>query len=135
MNHSGSMGKLTNLDRDTQITASDTLSMTSGRDTKLRGAEVSGNTVDASVGRDLNIQSQQDTSKQSSAGFQASICVPPICYGQTASGSASASEENINASYQSMNQQSGIYAGAGGYRECRHWSIVACIQTFGTTLA
>ncbi|MGZ2747200.1 hemagglutinin repeat-containing protein [Burkholderia stagnalis] len=105
--------------RDTQITASDTLSMTSGRDTNLRGAEVSGNSVDASVGRNLNVQSQQDTSnytsKQSSAGFQASICVPPICYGQTVSGSASASEENINASYQSVNQQSGIYAGAGGY--------------------
>nr|WP_235513426.1 hemagglutinin repeat-containing protein [Burkholderia pseudomallei] len=105
--------------RDTQITASDTLSMTSGRDTNLRGAEVSGNTVNASVGRDLNIQSQQDTStydsKQSSAGFQASICVPPFCYGQTVSGSASASQQNINANYQSVNQQSGIYAGTGGY--------------------
>ncbi|WP_415869056.1 hemagglutinin repeat-containing protein [Burkholderia ubonensis] len=105
--------------RDTQITASDTLSVTSGRDTNLRGAEVSGNTVNASVGRDLNIASQQDTStydsKQSSAGFQASICVPPFCYGQTVSGSASASEQNINANYQSVNQQSGIYAGTGGY--------------------
>ncbi|WP_230948595.1 hemagglutinin repeat-containing protein [Burkholderia vietnamiensis] len=105
--------------RDTQITASDTLSVTSGRDTNLRGAEVSGNTVNASVGRDLNVQSQQDTStydsKQSSAGFQASICVPPFCYGQTVSGSASASQQNINANYQSVNQQSGIYAGTGGY--------------------
>ncbi|WP_181322029.1 hemagglutinin repeat-containing protein, partial [Trinickia symbiotica] len=43
--------------RDTEITASNTLSLTSGRDTNLRGAEVSGNTVDANVGRDLNIQS------------------------------------------------------------------------------
>ncbi|HDR9171952.1 TPA: hemagglutinin repeat-containing protein, partial [Burkholderia vietnamiensis] len=105
--------------RDTQITAVDTLSMTSGRDTNLRGAEVSGNAVNASVGRDLNIASQQDTatydSKQSSAGFQASICVPPFCYGQTVSGSASASQQNINANYQSVNQQSGIYAGTGGY--------------------
>lgn len=105
--------------RDTQITASDTLSVTSGRDMNLRGAEVSGNTVNASVGRDLNVQSQQDTStydsKQSSAGFQASICVPPFCYGQTVSGSASASQQNINANYQSVNQQSGIYAGTGGY--------------------
>ncbi|KWO60428.1 filamentous hemagglutinin [Burkholderia territorii] len=105
--------------RDTQMAASNTLSMTSGRDTNLRGAEVSGNTVDASVGRDLNIASQQDTSKydskQSSAGFQASICVPPFCFGQTVSGSASASQQNINANYQSVNQQSGIYAGNGGY--------------------
>ncbi|WP_279613407.1 hemagglutinin repeat-containing protein [Burkholderia sp. BCC0405] len=105
--------------RDTQITASDTLSMTSGRDTNLRGAEVSGNTVNASVGRDLNVQSQQDTStydsKQSSAGFQASICVPPFCVGQTVSGSASVGETKINSNYQSVNQQSGIYAGTGGY--------------------
>ncbi|WP_244138120.1 hemagglutinin repeat-containing protein [Burkholderia vietnamiensis] len=105
--------------RDTQITAGDTLSMTSGRDTNLRGAEVSGDAVNASIGRDLNIASQQDTatydSKQSSAGFQASICVPPFCYGQTVSGSASASQQNINANYQSVNQQSGIYAGTGGY--------------------
>ncbi|CAG9241132.1 tRNA nuclease CdiA-2 [Burkholderia diffusa] len=104
---------------DTQITATDTLSMTSGRDANLRGAEVSGNTVVANVGRDLNIASQQDTatynSTQSSAGFQASICVPPFCYGQTVSGSASASEQDIKASFQSVNQQSGIYAGTGGY--------------------
>jgi filamentous hemagglutinin len=70
---------------DAQINAADTVTLTSGRDTNLRGAEVVGNKVDASVGRDLNIASQQDTntynSKQTSAGFQASICVPPICYG------------------------------------------------------
>lgn len=105
--------------RDTQINASNTLSMTSGRDTNLRGAEAAGNIVDANVGRDLNIKSRQDTSKydskQSSAGFQASICVPPICYGQTVSGSASASQQNIKADYQSVNQQSGIYAGNGGF--------------------
>ncbi|WP_244137045.1 hemagglutinin repeat-containing protein [Burkholderia pyrrocinia] len=105
--------------RDTQINAGNTLSMTSGRDTNLRGAEAAGNTVDASVGRDLNIQSRQDTStydsKQSSAGFQASICVPPFCFGQTVSGSASVSQQNIKADYQSVNQQSGIYAGNGGF--------------------
>jgi filamentous hemagglutinin len=104
--------------RDTQITAGDTLSMTSGRDTNLRGAEVSGDAVNASIGRDLNIASQQDTatydSKQSSAGFQASICVPPFCYGQTVSGSASASQQNINANYQSVNQQAGSMQARAG---------------------
>ncbi|WP_408128812.1 hemagglutinin repeat-containing protein [Paraburkholderia strydomiana] len=105
--------------RDTQINAANTVTLTSGRDTNLRGAEVSGNTVDANVGRDLNIASQQDTntydSKQTSAGFQASICVPPICYGTTVSGSASASDQTIKNNYQSVVQQSGIYAGSGGY--------------------
>ena len=105
--------------RDSTIAAADTLSLTSGRDTNLRGAEVSGKTVDANVGRDLNIQSQQDTAtyygKQTSGGFQASVCVPPFCYGTTVSGSASASQQNITATFQSVNQQSGIYAGDGGY--------------------
>ncbi|GAB2895439.1 hypothetical protein GCM10027093_33700 [Paraburkholderia jirisanensis] len=105
--------------QDTQINAADTVTLTSGRDTNLRGAEVAGNTVDANVGRDLNIASQQDTntydSKQTSAGFNVSICVPPICYGTTVSGSASASDQTIKDNFQSVNQQSGFYAGSGGY--------------------
>ncbi|QYD71072.1 hemagglutinin repeat-containing protein [Paraburkholderia edwinii] len=104
---------------DTQINASGTVAITSGRDTNLRGAEVAGNTVDANVGRDLNIQSVQDTnaynSQQASAGFQASICVPPFCYGQTVSGSANASDQTIKDNFQSVNQQSGISAGSGGF--------------------
>jgi len=105
--------------RDTVVSASDTLTLKSGRDTNLRGAEATGNRVVADVGHDLNIQSQQDTatydSKQTSGGFQASICVPPFCYGQTVSGSASASQENVKANFASVNQQSGIFAGSGGY--------------------
>ncbi|WP_176015690.1 hemagglutinin repeat-containing protein [Burkholderia sp. BCC0398] len=105
--------------RDTVVSASDTLTLKSGRDTNLRGAEATGNRVVADVGHDLNIQSQQDTatydSKQTSGGFQASICVPPFCYGQTVSGSASASQQNVKANYASVNQQSGIFAGSGGY--------------------
>ena len=54
-------------------------------------------------------------SQQSSAGFQASICVPPICYGETVSGSASASDQTIKDNFQSVGQQSGIYAGTGGF--------------------
>ncbi|RKP44956.1 hemagglutinin repeat-containing protein [Trinickia fusca] len=104
---------------DTQVTASQTLSITSGRDTNLRGAEVSGNTVKADVGRDLNVQSPQDTnvydSQQMSAGVQMSICFPPLCVGQTVSGSANFAQQSIKANYQSVNQQSGIFAGQGGF--------------------
>jgi filamentous hemagglutinin len=107
--------------RDTGVTASNTVSITSGRDTKLRGAEVSGKTVEASVGRDLTVQSQQDTSsydsKQSDAGLQASLCVPPFCIGQTVSGSGSVSvsQQRIDSTYQSVKRQSGIFAGEGGF--------------------
>ncbi|WP_059812967.1 hemagglutinin repeat-containing protein [Burkholderia ubonensis] len=105
--------------RDSVVSASDTLTLKSGRDTNLRGAETSGQTVNADVGRDLNIQSQQDTatyeSRLTSGGFQVSVCVPPICYGQMVSGSANISQQTITATYQSVNQQSGIFAGDGGY--------------------
>ncbi|WP_071759623.1 hemagglutinin repeat-containing protein [Burkholderia ubonensis] len=105
--------------RDSVVSASDTLTLKSGRDTNLRGAETLGQTVSADVGRDLNIQSQQDTatyeSRQTSGGFQVSVCVPPICYGQMVSGSANISQQTITATYQSVNQQSGIFAGDGGY--------------------
>ncbi|WGS49992.1 hemagglutinin repeat-containing protein [Paraburkholderia sp. D15] len=105
--------------RDTQISATDKLTVTSGRDTNVRGAEVSGNTVVVNVGRDLNIASQQDTntydSKQTSGGFQVSLCIPPICYGTTAQGSASFSDQTIKDRFQSVNQQSGFFAGDGGY--------------------
>ena len=113
----GHMNGDSTTNRDTQVTAGQTLSMTSGRDTNLRGAEVSGNTVDANVGRDLNIASPQNTntydSKQTSEGVQLSICVPPFCYG--ASGSGSANEQTIKDNYKSVGQQSGIYAGTGGF--------------------
>jgi hypothetical protein len=52
-------------------------------------------------------------SQQASAGFQASLCVPPFCYGQTVSGSAIASDQTITDNFQSANQQSGISAGSG----------------------
>jgi len=61
---------------NTQITASDKLSVTSGRDTTLTGAQVSGGTVLFDVGGKLLIETLQDSSKydstQSSSGFSVS---------------------------------------------------------------
>jgi hypothetical protein len=58
--------------------------------------------IDASAGAAFistrinhRIESRQDTddyhSRESSSGMQASICVPPICYGTTVSASGSVS--------------------------------------------
>jgi adhesin HecA-like repeat protein len=107
------------INRNTQVLASDTVTLQSGRDTNLLGAQVKGDTVTAGVGRDLNIASQQDTdtfhSKQDSAGFSASLCVPPFCFGSTVSGSVSSANANTDSSYASVVEQSGLYAGQGGY--------------------
>jgi len=104
---------------NTLITASDSLTVKSGRDTTLKGAQLAGDTVKFDIGRDLLIESLQDsstyTSKQSSSGFNLSLCIPPICGGTMVTGSVSASDQKIKHNYQSAVGQSGIAAGDGGF--------------------
>ncbi|WP_455813240.1 hemagglutinin repeat-containing protein [Pseudomonas graminis] len=101
------------------VDASDKLVVNSDRDIILKGSNLSGNQVEVNAGRDLLIASQQDKakydSKDSSSGFSASICVPPICAGTTVQGSANISGSQLYNNYASVQQQSGIAAGSGGY--------------------
>lgn len=100
------------------IRAEEQLTVNSGRDTTLKGAELASNRVVVNTGRDLTISSVQDTasydSKQSSSGAGLSLCVPPICYGAS-SGNVNTSGENVTQSGKSVTDQSGIYAGKGGF--------------------
>ncbi|HAT8032279.1 TPA: hypothetical protein GF039_08190 [Citrobacter rodentium] len=100
------------------IHAEEQLTVNSGRDTTLQGAELEGNRVVANIGRDLTISSVQDTasydSKQSSSGAGLSLCIPPLCYGAS-SGSLNASGENVTQRGKSVTDQSGIYAGNDGF--------------------
>ncbi|PYC11604.1 hemagglutinin [Pseudomonas jessenii] len=95
------------------------LSLHSGRDTTLAGAQVRADSINALIDGNLNIISRQDTesqkSKQGSAGIGASICVPPFCYGAPVTGSASLSAGNMNSDYKAVTDQSGLFAGKGGY--------------------
>ncbi|SUB83924.1 Filamentous hemagglutinin [Pragia fontium] len=104
---------------NSQVQADETLSVTSGRDTTLKGAELSGDRVIANVGRDLTISSQQDSakydSKQTSGGVNVSVCVPPICVGNVVQGSVNVSGEKITNDYDAVRDQSGIFAGSGGF--------------------
>ena len=100
------------------IRAEEQLTVNSGRDTTLKGAELAGERVVVNTGRDLTISSVQDTasydSKQSSSGAGLSLCVPPICYGAS-SGNVNTSGENVTQSGKSVTDQSGVYAGKGGF--------------------
>jgi len=104
---------------NTLVTASNQLNLHSGNDTTLFGAQLAGKTVHADVGGKLAITTLQDQSQyeshQSSSGFDISVCVPPICYGQFVSGSANLAAQDINHDYQSATGQSGIAAGSGGF--------------------
>lgn len=105
--------------QNTHVEATDTLTLASGRDTILTGATTRGHAVIAHVGRNLNLESQQDidtyTSRASSTGVQASLCVPPACAGTTVSANASATRGKTESVYHSVVEQTGMYAGDGGF--------------------
>jgi len=98
----------------------DKVTLESGTDTTLKGAQVIGNQVVANVGTsgsgNLNIESLQDTDqykdKQKSAGISVSIPIGAGGYG----GSVNASSSKTKSNYASVNEQSGIMAGDGGFQ-------------------
>lgn len=97
------------------IAASNNLSLSSGGDTTLKGAQASGEKITASVGGNLNLESQQDSShynsQQTSVGASLSI---PIA-GTTAAASGNYSNSEINSDYLSVREQTGLHAGSGGF--------------------
>ncbi|MDA5474357.1 hemagglutinin repeat-containing protein [Yersinia kristensenii] len=99
---------------ETTVDSGGTLSLNSGRDTSLIGAQASGESVKVDVGRDLLLQSQQDSdnydAKQTSTNGGVSVAV-------TGGGSAnlSMSKDKLHSNYDSVQEQSGIFAGSGGF--------------------
>lgn len=104
---------------NSKVHADDTLTIISGRDTTLTGAELSADKVIADIGRDLSIASVQDSakydSKSTSSGMNLSVCIPPVCYGSVVEGSVSANAGKLHNNFTSVTDQSGIYAGQGGF--------------------
>ncbi|HHQ4477227.1 TPA: hemagglutinin repeat-containing protein [Aeromonas veronii] len=100
---------------ETSITASDTLTLKSGRDATLLGAQVSGDKVKADIGRNLTLTSQQDNdhyqSKQSSIAAGGSFTIGSM----TGSGYINASRQKIRSDFESVMEQTGIFAGKQGF--------------------
>ncbi|MEL4013208.1 hemagglutinin repeat-containing protein [Dryocola clanedunensis] len=100
---------------ETTVDAGSQVSIISGRDATLAGAQVSGNNVVADVGRDLTISSQQDSdrydSRQSSVSGGASFSFGSM----SGSASLSVSQDKMHSNYDSVTEQSGIFAGDGGF--------------------
>ena len=100
---------------ETTLDSGGNVTLNSGRDLTLTGAQVSGNKVTADVGRDLTISSQQDNdrfdSKQTSfgAGGSYGIGTMPV------SGYVSVSQDKMRSRYDSVQEQSGIFAGKEGF--------------------
>ena len=95
------------------ITAKDTVSLSSGNDTVIRGGTVRGNKVTANAGR-MTIESEQDKKnyKETSKTSGLSISYTP---GSAVSVSGGKGQTNTDSTYESVTKQTGIYAGKEGY--------------------
>ena len=100
---------------ETTIDSGNKVNITSGRDTTLTGAQVNGDSVKMNVGRDLTLTSQQDSdrfdAKQTSVSGGVSV---PI---GSPGGSVqfSTSRDKLQSNYDSVQEQTGIFAGKGGF--------------------
>ncbi|PRH34615.1 cell surface protein, partial [Burkholderia gladioli] len=99
---------------NTTVAAGNNLTMTSGGDTTLTGARVSGDKVKVDVGGDLTMTSLQDTSNYSSNQHNTGAS-GSFTFGLGGGVDASIGHTSIDANYASANQQSGIVAGKGGF--------------------
>ncbi len=114
---SGGRGKSNGQDStftNTQIQAGNTATLSSGGDTTLKGAVVAANTVKATVGGNLNIESLQDTSTYASSQQSIGGSVS-IGYGNMR-GSFNAAASKINSDFASVIETSGIKTGDGGFQ-------------------
>ncbi|MCM5696656.1 hemagglutinin repeat-containing protein [Leclercia sp. LTM01] len=100
---------------ETTLDSGGTVSMTSGRDAILDGAQVSGDKIVADIGRDLLMRSQQDSndykSKQTSVAAGGSFNFGSM----TGSAYVSASQDKMKSTFDSVQEQTGLYAGDGGF--------------------
>ncbi|UXD25901.1 Putative large exoprotein involved in heme utilization or adhesion of ShlA/HecA/FhaA family [Yersinia enterocolitica] len=100
---------------ETTVNAGNQLNITSGRDTVLQGAQVSGETVKANVGRDLLLQSQQDSDRYDSKQQDASVGGSFNFGSMTGSASINASRDKMHSNFGSVQEQTGFFAGKGGF--------------------
>ncbi|WP_145574323.1 hemagglutinin repeat-containing protein [Yersinia alsatica] len=100
---------------ETQVDSGGTLSLHSGRDTALIGAQASGETVKVDVGRDLLLQSQQDSDNYDAKQTSTSGGISMAVAGGGGSANLSMSQDKLHSNYDSVQEQTGIYAGKGGF--------------------
>ncbi|OCL25087.1 hemagglutinin repeat-containing protein, partial [Gilliamella sp. wkB171] len=96
------------------IEAGNKLTMITGNDANINAGQIKGDSVVADIGHDLNITSQQDSDeyhmKNSSSSVGGSFSL-----GGTSSINAANSTSKMDSNWKSVTDQSGIFAGKGGY--------------------
>jgi len=100
---------------ETTVDAGNRVTINTGRDATIAGAQVSGEAVVADIGRDLTIASTQDSDHYNSKQSSVSGGVGYTFGAGTASGSINASRDKMTSDYDSVQEQSGLFAGSGGF--------------------
>ncbi|MGC1058038.1 hemagglutinin repeat-containing protein [Pantoea agglomerans] len=100
---------------ETTLDAGNRLSLTSERDITLTGAQANGESVKVDAGRNLTLTSEQDSdrydSKQQSASAGGSFTFGSM----TGSANVNVSRDKMHSTWQSVAEQTGIFAGKGGF--------------------
>ncbi len=96
------------------ITAKNTVALSSGNDTLIRGGTVKGNKVTANAGRNLTIESEQDKKNYKETGKTTGLSIS-YTPGSAVSVSGGKGKTNTDSIYESVTKQAGIYAGKEGY--------------------
>ncbi|HIE9290126.1 TPA: hemagglutinin repeat-containing protein [Klebsiella variicola subsp. variicola] len=100
---------------ETTVDAGHQVIISSGRDTTLAGAQVSGHQVTADVGRDLTITSLRDSDHYDSTQSSLSGGLGYTFGAGSWSGSLNISRDKMTSDWSSVQEQSGIFAGQGGF--------------------
>jgi len=100
---------------ETMVNAGETLSIVSGRDATLAGVQASGKTVVADIGRNLTLVSEQDTDSYDSKQQNASAGGSFTFGSMSGSASVNYSRDKMTSDYASVKEQTGIFAGFGGF--------------------
>lgn len=101
---------------NSHVSAGKTVNIESGSDTNLKGGNVTGQQVTATVGGNLNIESLQDIAASEANQKTTGIAMSIPVLGSGGSASFSQNKQNSNSNYASVNEQSGIKAGDGGFQ-------------------
>nr|WP_238908828.1 hemagglutinin repeat-containing protein [Achromobacter ruhlandii] len=101
--------------RETQVSARDNLALLSGRDTLLEGAQARADRIRADIGRNLTLASQQDSDRYDARQKQVNAGGSFSFGSMTGSAYLGASIGKTKSNYDSVVEQTGLYAGVGGY--------------------
>uniref|UniRef100_UPI002DD442B3 hemagglutinin repeat-containing protein n=1 Tax=Pectobacterium versatile TaxID=2488639 RepID=UPI002DD442B3 len=100
---------------ETTVDAGNHVTLKSERDTRLIGAQVNGERIDVDTGRNLLLQSQQDSERYDSKQVSGSAGGSFTWGGGGGSGYISLSKDKMHSNYDSVQQQTGLFAGKDGF--------------------